>query len=207
MKWAFTSESMKRLMRLKHLSYRTEQTYLHWLRDFYVFIKPAAALQTGGRALKTLSHLSCGGSHVAKSTQNLAFNALLFFYRHVIEKEVGPLSDVIRSRRGQRLPTVLTIAEVTRLFDAMEGRNRLMAQVLYGGGLRLKECVRLRIKDIDFENNTLMIRGAKGDKDRMTMFPEKIRPDLEVQINNSSLIYDGDRKKDVPGGLPTGCLG
>ena len=109
--WAFTSESMKRLMRLKHLSYRTEQTYLAWLRDFYVFIKPLPPSKLEADHLKHYLTYLAVDRHVAKSTQNLAFNALLFFYRHVIEKEVGPLSDVIRSCRGQHLPTVLTIAD------------------------------------------------------------------------------------------------
>lgn len=204
--WALASESMKRLMRLKHLSYRTEQTYLRWLRDFYINTKPLAPSKLDPDHLKKYLTYLAVDRRVAKSTQNQAFNALLFFYRHVIEKDVGSLGDVVRSRKGRRLPTVLTMSEARRLLEALEGKKRLMAQIIYGGGLRLNECVRLRIKDIDFENHTLMIYGAKGDKDRVTIFPERISNDLKAHIDRTRRIYEKDRKDSVAGVYLPGAL-
>jgi len=204
--WRLASETMKRIMRLKHLSYRTEQTYLRWLRGFYLFMKPLSPSQLDQDHLKKYLTYLAVDRHVAKSTQNQAFNALLFFYRHVIEKDIGSLGNIVRSRRGKRLPTVLTMSEVMCLLDELAGEKRLMAQIAYGGGLRLKECVRLRIKDIDFENHTLMIRRAKGDKDRITMFPEKISADLKNQIDSTRRVYEMDRRENVAGVSLPGAL-
>lgn len=143
---------------------------------------------------------------VAKSTQNQAFNALLFFYRHVLEKEVGSIAQVVRARRGRRLPVVLTHEKVMHLIDRLQGVYQLMAQIIYGGGLRLNECVRLRIKDIEFEKNTLMVRGAKGDKDRQTLLPESIQPALQCHLQEVRKLYEKDREVNVAGVFLPGAL-
>jgi len=204
--WVEAGEMMKRMLRLKHLAYSTEQSYIIWLRDFYRHVQPTAPKQLDDGHLKNYLSYLASERRVAKSTQNQAFNALLFFYRHVLDKEVGSISDVIRSKRGRRLPTVLTKEDVMRLIGAINGIYGLMAQIIYGGGLRLKECVRLRVKDVEFEKNTLMIRGAKGDKDRQTLLPETVQQALRDHLNKVRKLYDADRQSNVAGVYLPGAL-
>ena len=204
--WLQAGEMMKRMLRLKQLAYSTEQTYLSWLRDFYKHVRPLVPEKLDDGHLKTFLTYLATERRVSKSTQNQAFNALLFFYRHVLEREVGSIADVVRSKRGRRLPTVLIKDDVMRLLDALDGIYGLMARIIYGGGLRIKECVRLRIKDLEFEKNTLMIRGAKGDKDRQTLLPEAVQPALHEHLNKVRKLYDADRQSNVAGVYLPGAL-
>lgn len=190
---------MMRMLRLKQRSYRTEKTYMSWLRDFYVYVRPASPNDlTDTHIMNYLTYLAVE-RHVAKATQNLAFNAVLFFFRHVLEKEVGSIHNAIRSKKKIRLPTVLTYDEVIRLIDNLDGTVQLMAKVIYGGGLRRDECVRLRVQDLDFERGTLTIRSAKGDKDRQTLFPESIADEMHEHLKRVHRLYEGDRKANVEG--------
>jgi integron integrase len=136
---------------------------------------------------------------VAKSTQSQAFNAILFFFRHVFKKEIADLGNAIRSKRKQRLPVVLSVSEVLRLFENLNGTSRLMMQVIYGGGLRSTECMRLRIKDLDFDRGCLIIRAAKGDKDRETLLPEALIKPLKAHLIKSRKIYENDQSNRVHG--------
>lgn len=204
--WVRAAESMQRMLRLRQRSYRTEQSYMAWLRAFCGYVRPVSPDCLDDSHIKNFLSYLASERRVSKSTQNQAFNALLYFYRYVLEKEVGSIANVVRSRRGRRLPTVLTQSETARLLDKLSGEAKLMAQVIYGGGLRLNECMRLRIQDIDFEKNTLMIRGAKGDKDRQTMFSEKINADLRSHIQRVRRLYERDRKEDVAGVHLPGAL-
>lgn len=204
--WIKAGEMMKRMLRLKQLAYSTEQSYILWLRGFYKFVRPLTPADLDDGHLKSYLSYLATERRVAKATQNQAFNALLFFYRHVLEKEVGSISEVVRSRRGRRLPTVLTKDDTKRLIGALEGVYGLMAQIIYGGGLRLKECVRLRVKDIEFEKNMLMIRGAKGDKDRQTILPESVQPALREHLVGVRKIYDVDRQSNLAGVYLPGAL-
>ena len=204
--WIQAGEMMKRMLRLKQLAYSTERTYLSWLRDFYKHVRPVAPEKLDTGHLKHYLTYLATERKVSKSTQNQAFNALLFFFRHVLEREVGSIADVVRSKRGRRLPTVLTKDEVMRLIGALNGIYGLMARIIYGGGLRIKECVRLRIKDLEFEKNTLMIRGAKGDKDRQTLLPESVQPALHEHLNMVRKLYDTDRQSNVAGVYLPGAL-
>jgi integron integrase len=145
-----------------------------------------------------LSHLAVEG-RVAVSTQNQAFNALLFLFRHVFDKEIQGLDAAVRSRRPRRLPVVLSRQEAMRLLDAMKGTTKLIASLIYGGGLRLEECLRLRIKDVDFERGFLTVRRGKGDKDRQTLFAETVRDLLQDHILAARTIYDEDRKNNLEG--------
>ena len=132
--WKSAGDMMRRMLRLKQRSFRTEQTYMKWLRSFYVHVKPALPGELSDLHIKNyLSHLAAD-LDVAKSTQNQAFNAILFFFRHVLEKEVGSIQSVVRAKRGQRLPTVLTQAEVVRLISFLNGTSALMVKIIYGGG-------------------------------------------------------------------------
>ena len=143
---------------------------------------------------KYLSHLA-NDQDVAASTQNVAFNALLFLYRNILNIELPPIQGVARSQRSPRLPEVFTRTEVKAVLAAMNGANRLMASLLYGSGLRLMECVRLRVKDIDFERGQLTVRegkGDKGDKDRVTMLPRSLEQPLQRQLVIAKALHDDD---------------
>ena len=144
--------------------------------------------------------------HVAKSTQNQAFNALLFFYRHVLDQEVGSINNVVRAKRGQRLPIVLSRDEVDRLLEKLTGTGLLMAKILYGSGLRSNECIRLRIQDLDFERGFINVRGAKGDKDRQTLLPENIIDELNEHLKKIRQLYENDRKANIVGVHLPGAL-
>ncbi len=204
--WVTAAEMMKRMLRLKQLSYRTEQSYMSWLRRFYKYLRPQSPQNLDDSHIKDFLSFLASERRVAKSTQNQAFNALLFFYRHVLEKEVGSIAQVVRARKGRRLPVVLTYEKVLQLIDGLQGVYQLMAQIIYGGGLRLNECVRLRVKDIEFEKNTLMIRGAKGDKDRQTLLPESIQPVLQKHLQQVRKLYEKDRETNVGGVFLPGAL-
>ena len=149
--WQQAIDQMVKAMRLKHLSYRTEQTYLAWMRSFYSFLNGTSPWQLESRdVMSFLTHLAVERK-VAKSTQNLAFNAILFFFRRVLDKDIGELWQAVRAKRKQRLPVVLTPEEVQQVFDHMRDIHLLMIRLIYAGGLRLNEAVRLRVKDLDFQ--------------------------------------------------------
>lgn len=189
-------DKTRRLLRLKHYSFSTERTHLQWIRRFLDY-----SLQTktkgAGHAWEAedfrnfISHLALK-EKVASSTQNQAFNAVLFFYRNVLCKEVEDLGDTIRAKRGQRLPTVLSVEEVKKLFVNMSGKPRLMAELLYGSGLRLMELAALRVKDIDFDLNTVFVRSGKGDKDRITVLPLTVKERLREHLIAVKDLHDKD---------------
>jgi len=143
-----------------------------------------------------LSSLASDG-HVSASTQNQAFNALLFLYKQVLGKKIGLIEGVVRAKRPQRLPVVLTKEEVKKVIDRMNGLPRLMAILLYGGGLRLMECCRLRVKDIEFSRNEILIRAGKGDKDRHTMLPTAIKESLSRHIEAVRCQHQEDIEKGL----------
>jgi integron integrase len=138
-----------------------------------------------------LTHLAVD-QHVAPSTQNQAFSALLFLYRHVLNKELQAPIDAARAKKPIRLPTVLTRAEAWRVIDAMSGTHRLMATLLYGAGLRLMECVRLRVKDLDFAQHQIIVRSGKGNRDRLTVLPDSLCQPLQKQLQKVKMIHNHD---------------
>ena len=172
-------EALSETMRVRHYSYRTEQTYLDWVRRFFDYLVSAGYVANGRPVLTEesfqnfITHLATR-LHVAASTQNQAFASMLFLYRDVLGLEVGRLENTVRAKRGERLPTVLSVEEVRSLFDKMEGTPRLMAELIYGGGLRVMECCRLRVKDVDFGRGEVVVRGGKGAKDRVTVLPQSL---------------------------------
>jgi integron integrase len=164
--------------RLRHYSPRTEAAYVAWIRRYIFFHDKRHPAEMGAPEITSfLSSLAVDG-RVAASTQNQALSALLFLYRDVLELDVPWLDGVVRAKRPERLPVVLTREEVTAVLRRLEGVPRLMTSLLYGAGLRLLECCRLRVQDIDFARNQIVVRGGKGDKDRVTMLPEVIKADL-----------------------------
>lgn len=195
----FTPELLKetkRLIRLKHYSYSTERTYSQWIKRFLDY-----SMQTGKKetfaALEAadfknfISHLALK-EKVSSSTQNQAFNAILFLFRNVLCKEVGDLGSTIRAKRGQKLPVVLSVDEIKKLLTKMSGKNRLMAELLYGSGLRLMELASLRVKDIDFDLNTIFVRSGKGDKDRTTVMPLVVKDRLIEHLKTVKELHDND---------------
>jgi integron integrase len=204
--WKATAEEMTRMMRLKHMALRTEQAYLGWVRRFYRFVQgePPGTLESSH--VKDFMTYLAVERKVGASTQNQAFNALLFLFRHVLDVSIDDLGPVIRAKRMKRLPTVLTQAEIESLIGEMNGVNKLMAQMIYGGGLRHRECLQLRVKDIDLERRTVIVRGGKGDKDRETVLPKSIIPDLETHLESIKSFYDKDRKNNQAGVALPGAL-
>jgi integron integrase len=169
-------------LRARHYSLRTEQAYEHWMRRFVTFHKLKSPRELGPEAVKEYLEYLALGRQVAASTQNQALNALVFLYEQVIGEPVGALGDFTRAKQPKRLPVVLTRAEVHRLLDALTGTYCLMAGLLYGSGLRLMECVRLRVKDVDFAHHQIMVRDGKGQKDRVTILPQRFQPALREHL-------------------------
>jgi integron integrase len=165
-------------LRLRHYSYRTEQAYTAWIRRFILFHRKRHPREMGRVEIEAFLSALAVERRVAASTQNQALAALLFLYRDVLEIEVAWLVDLVRAKRPQRLPVVLSTDEVARVLAALSGVPWLMAMVLYGGGLRLMECHRLRVKDVDCERGEIVVRAGKGGKDRVTTLPACLRTPL-----------------------------
>ena len=175
-------EQVRGRMRLKHYSLRTEQAYLYWIRRYIRAWLPRHPRELDGAAVEAFLTRLATRDHVAASTQNQALSALLFLYREVLGVDLPWMENVVRARRPQRLPVVLSRAQVASLLQKLAGREALMAGLLYGSGLRLMECVRLRVKDVGLERNELVVRDGKGGKDRVTVLPAALREGLERQL-------------------------
>lgn len=197
--WNTIEEAVRKLMRLKHLSYSTEKSYLSWIMQFKSFVrsKDCAAL-TEDDLKNFLSYLAVE-RRVAPATQRLAFNALLFLFRNILAVEIHGLGTVVPSRVSKSLPVVLAKEEVRDIFSHLEGTHLLMATIIYGAGLRLQECLSLRVKDVDFARNCLTIRRGKGGKDRETVLPESVCQNLKRHLVSVHALYDRDRDKSVAG--------
>jgi integron integrase len=197
--WPALEKNTRDALRLRHRSYSTEKTYLSWLRAFgdHVNWKTPSDLSVTDMQ-NFLSSLAIE-RRVAPTTQNQALNALIFLYRHVLEKEPGPEEvNSVRALPKQRLPVVLSSLEIQSLFDRLQGTQRLMAMLIYGCGLRIKECLHLRIKDIDLERDIVSVWG-KGDKNRNTVLPVSVKNDLISHIKEIRPLYDHDRKNNFNG--------
>jgi integron integrase len=181
-------------IRVKHYSIRTETQYVQWSRRFILFHGKRHPRDMGPKEIEEfLTHLAVEGN-VSASTQNQALSALLFLYREVLEMEVPWLDKVVRAKRPQRLPVVLTKQEVRAVLERMNGVYGLMAAILYGTGMRLMECVRLRVKDIDFERGEILVRDGNGAKDRVTMLPASVVDGLQAHLKARRALFDEDKK-------------
>jgi integron integrase len=178
-------------LRIMHYSYRTEQAYVDWVRRYILFHQKRHPSTLGEEEIRAfLAHLAAD-RNVAASTQNQALSAILFLYREVLKKELEPIL-ITSARRPERLPTVLTREEVGQVLSDLTGTHKLMAQLLYGSGLRLMECVRLRLKDLDFDYRTVTVRDGKGEKDRITPMPDSLILPLQRQVQRVRLFHDED---------------
>ena len=185
-------DEVRAVCRMRHLSLRTEQAYVAWIRRFIFFHDkrhPRSMREAEIRAF--ISHLAVNGA-VTASTQTVALSALLFLYRDVLKIDLPYVSNIERARKPKRLPTVFTREETKRILASLEGTHWLVAGLLYGSGLRLMECLRLRVKDIDLTYGQITVRDGKGEKDRVTMLPTKLKQPLVRQLQRVKMAHDED---------------
>jgi integron integrase len=170
-------------VRARHYSLRTEEAYVAWTRRYVLFHKKRHPQEMGEAEINAFLSDLAVRQRVSASTQNQALSALLFLYRRVLQKELGPLDNLVRARRSVRLPTVLTVAEVRSVVGHLQGTPRLIVLLLYGTGMRLLECLRLRVKDVEFAFHRIVVRQPKGRHDRLVPLPESVRPALVTWLS------------------------
>jgi integron integrase len=192
-------DQLRHLLRVRHYARRTEDCYVDWARRFILFHGKRHPVDLAAPHVEEfLTHLAVQGN-VSVSTQTQALNALVFLYKQALEIDLGPLSHV-RARRPARLPVVASAEEVKRVLDGVEGGGGLFwlaAQVLYGAGLRKMECLRLRVHDLDFDRGQILVRGGKGDKDRVVMLPRPLRQPLREQVERRRAVHERDLRQGV----------
>jgi len=185
-------DQVREEIRLKHYSLRTEQAYIDWIKRFIVFHRKQHPSKMGAEEVRQFLSDLAANQNVAASTQNQAFSALLFLYREVLKQDLPWIDRIERAKRPVKVPVVFTPEEARAVLFKIQGTARLMAHLLYGCGLRLMECVRLRIKDIDFGYLQISVRDAKGGRDRLTMLPVSLVEPLRRQIEKRRLIHEED---------------
>jgi integron integrase len=185
-------EQLGEVMRFKQFSHRTESSYWHWIKGFILFHQKRHPREMGAAEVRAyLSHLA-SARNVATATQNQALNAIVFLYREVLLMELGAIGSIERPVRRPKLPTVLTKEEVRRVLAAVAPEHQLACRLLYGTGLRLLECLRLRVKDVDFERNEIVVHDGKGAKDRVTVLPESLKPALQGHLERVRARHQKD---------------
>ncbi|MBM4142855.1 MAG: integron integrase [Lentisphaerae bacterium] len=185
-------DRLRNEIRVRHYSIRTEQTYADWVTRYVHFHNMRHPQDMGAPEVHAfLTHLAVN-ANVAASTQNQALNALLFLYRHVLKREIGDLGEVVRAKRPKRMPVVLSVQEVESILPHLTGVRQLMVLLLYGSGMRIIELIRLRVKDVDFENRAILVRDGKGEKDRVVPFPRNTEEHIRVQIEKVRRLHEQD---------------
>ena len=190
-------DQVRYAIRLKHYSERTEQTYIYWIKRYIFFHNKRHPLELGPGGIKPfLTHLVIN-RNVAASTQNLALNALVFLYKQVLDTDPGKLENLTWAKKAKRKPVVFSRNEVKRVLSHLHGVQRLFASLLYGSGLRLMEALTLRVQDIDFDDDKIIVREGKGKKDRTTLLPKNLKADLQLQLEQVDIL----RRRDISQGL------
>jgi integron integrase len=179
-------------VRRRHYSDRTEETYIHWIKRFVFFSDKRHPRELGAAEVTAFLNHLVAERHVAAATQNQALAALLFLYKEVLAQPLPWLDGIEHARRPVRKPTVLTSSEARRLLSRLHGTKWLMASLLYGAGLRLRECLTLRVKDVDLGYRQILIRDGKGGKDRVTVLPEPVIQPLQAHLERVRLLHDQD---------------
>lgn len=187
-------DQVRNLIRTRHYSIRTEDTYTGWIKRFILFHGKRHPKDMGKKEIEEFLTDLAVNRDVAASTQNQAFNALLFLYREVLGMDFGTLENVSRAKKPRKLPVVFTRDEIRSILDQLEGDKWLMGQLLYGSGLRVMECMRLRVRDVDFSYKQITVRNGKGGKDRVTMLPEIVIPAMEKHLRKVQSIHQRDLK-------------
>lgn len=185
-------DQVRDVIRLKHYAYRTEETYVAWIRRYILFHNKRHPKDMGSAEIEAfLSHLAVQ-EKVAAATQNQAFSALLFLYREVLRQELDQSINAVRAKPSRYLPTVLTKAEVATVLEQLSGVQKLVVQMLYGSGLRLTEGLQLRVKDVDFAQQQVVVRDGKGSESRVTMLPTKVVEPLHTHLRRVKQIHQQD---------------
>jgi len=187
-------DQVREVLRLNHYAIRTEEAYVNWIKRFVLFHGKRHPREMGAPEVgEFLTDLATAGN-VGVSTQKQALNALVFLYNQVLKLPFGVIEHLEKPKRPRRQPLVLTKEEATRIISALEGTHQLMAKLLFGTGLRLLECLRLRVKDIDFAQNQIVVRQGKGGKDRITMLPQSLKPVLAEHLRRVKILHEDDLK-------------
>ncbi len=185
-------DQVREKIRVKHYSYRTEQAYVQWVKRFILFHNKKHPKDMGEKEItQFLSHWAVN-RNISASTQNQALCAIVFLYKHVLNKDLNEFGNIQWAKRPKRLPVVFSKNEMRQILDEMSGIYKVMATLLYGAGLRLTECLQLRVKDIDFDYQQITVRSGKGEKDRVTVLPESVTEPLKKHINKVIDIHDKD---------------
>ena len=185
-------EQLRDAIHRRHYSPRTEETYVHWVRRFIYFSGRRHPRELGAPEVTAFLNYLAREREVAAATQNQALSALLFLYKEVLGQPLPWLDDLERAKRPARLPSVLTRDEVQRLLGQMQGVKWLMASLLYGAGLRLRECLKLRVEDVDFGYRQILVRDGKGAKDRVTMLPQSVIEPLQAHLVRVQALHEQD---------------
>jgi integron integrase len=185
-------DQVRDAIRVKHYAYSTEKTYVYWAKRFVLYHNKRHPLEMGEKEISEFLTCLAAEEDVAASTQNQALSALLFLYREVLRKDLDLPLELVWAKRPKRLPTVLTREEVQQVIAQLTGVHRLIVQLLYGSGLRLMECMRLRVKDLDFGQRQILVRDAKGGKDRVTILPNSLIKPLRAQLATAKQLHEQD---------------
>lgn len=181
-------------MKLRNYSPKTIQPYIKWIRHFILFHGKEHPVNLGADHVRSFLNYLVGTKHLSPSSQNQALNALVFLYKHILQIDLGPIGETLRAKRTKRIPTVLTRQEVLSVLQHIEGAPRLIAGLLYGAGLRLMDGVQLRVQELDFSKNEIVIRYGKGGKDRRSMIPEALIPQLQTHLQQVRQLHEDDLK-------------
>ena len=195
--WKILEERLRDVLRIEHYSYATEKTYIAWIERYVAFHgwrKPSALEAHDVRAF--LKHLAIE-DQVAASTQNQALNAVVFLYRKVIKKDIGDFSDFPRARRGLRLPIVASREEIKDVLDRLQGRELLIGRLLYGTGMRINECLCMRVQEVQFDQHRIVVRAGKGDKDRYVPLPKSLEETLRTWLKQRAELFEQDKIQNM----------
>ena len=188
-------DQVRSVLRVKHYSYRTEQNYIHWIKRYIYFHNKTHPKDLDGKDIsRFISHLALK-EKVSASTQNQALCALVFLYKQVFGLDMGEFPEIHWARKPKKIPVVFSKAEVQKVLGNLNGLHWIMAMLLYGAGLRLRECLQLRVKDIDFDYKQVTVREGKGDKDRITILPDRVIEPLKKQIKYVKVLFEKDIKE------------
>jgi len=185
-------DQVRESLRVQHYAYRTEQTYLHWIKRYIFFHNKKHPAEMGAPEIRAFIGDLATRQRVAAATQNQALCAIIFLYKHVLEIEIGDLGDVTWVKRPPRLPEVLNVEEVIEILSRLTGVQSLLGRLMYGTGMRIIEVIRLRVKDIDIPRGFIVVRDSKGGKDRVAVLPRILIPDLEAQLAHAKALHEAD---------------
>ncbi len=204
--WDTALLQLQKEIQVRQYSPKTLATYLGWNRRFRSFLKSKPIKEINSQDARNYLQYLAINKKVASTTQNQAFNSMLFFYRHVLKVDFGEHKDTIRAKKKKYLPAVLSFDEINKLFRRLDYPHSLIAKLLYGCGLRISECLNLRVKDIDFEEKVLTVRNGKGGKDRVLVLPMKYLQELKSHYSRLEKLYKIDRKNEYDGVFLPGAL-